>query len=149
DYLAAELDAALAQSPEGFTLQRIRARLVDARRENEGFALTLDHGGTLRARRLVLATGTLPPAPLMQADETLRRSPRYLESPWVAGALESIAADASVLIVGTGLTFADIAASLHARGHRGRILAISRHGLAPQAQPTAPSPPFAVPAQVQ
>lgn len=149
DYLDAELDAVLVQFAEGFTLDRIPARVVDVRREGEGFTLSLNQGDTLQTKRLVLATGTLPPAPLMQADETLRHSPHYIESPWVSGALENIDADASVLIVGAGLTFADIAASLHVRGHRGRILAISRHGLEPQAQPAVPLPPFALPAQLQ
>lgn len=148
DYLAAELDSALAQASEGFRLERIEARLIDVARTGEGFTLVLDRGDTLRAKRLVLATGTLPPAPLLQADEALRRSRHYLESPWAPGALETIAPDATVLIVGTGLTFADIAASLHMRGHRGRILAISRHGLEPQVQPAMPLPPFALPEHV-
>lgn len=149
DYVVAELNAALAQAAEGFRLDRIEARLIDVARNSEGFTLVLDRGDTLRTRRLVLATGTLPPAPLQQADDALRRSPHYLESPWIPGALESIDTNATVLIVGTGLTFADIAASLHTRGHRGRLLAISRHGLEPQAQPAMPLPAFALPDHVK
>src|SRR5690606_33552679 len=78
DYVVAELDAALAQAAEGFRLDRIEARLIDVARNSEGFTLVLDRGDTLRTRRLVLATGTLPPAPLQQADDALRRSPHYL-----------------------------------------------------------------------
>jgi uncharacterized NAD(P)/FAD-binding protein YdhS len=47
--------------------------------------------------------------------------------------LRAIAPDASVLLVGTGLTMADVAVTLIERQHRGRITAISRRGL--RAQP--------------
>lgn len=43
-------------------------------------------------------------------------------------------ADLDVVVVGTGLTCFDLLQSLLQRGHRGRIRAISRHGLIPAAQ---------------
>ncbi len=145
DYIGAELNTALAENASGFSLERIASRVIGIERKGDGYALQLDNGTSLATRKLVLATGTLPATPLAQADAALRASAHCIENPWVPGALESIPADADVLIVGTGLTFADIAATLHVRGHRGNLLALSRHGLQPQAQPVSPLPPFALP----
>lgn len=148
DFINAELDAALARNAPRLTLDRIAARVLGIERGVRGFTLSFDDGTKLQARQVVLATGTLPPSPLPQLDPALRATPHYLESPWLPGALERIDADADVLVVGTGLTFADIAATLQVRGHRGRVLAISRHGLRPQVQPDSPLPPFALPPEV-
>jgi uncharacterized NAD(P)/FAD-binding protein YdhS len=54
-------------------------------------------------------------------------------NPWADDALASIESDAAILVVGTGLTMADVVTSLQARGHRGPITAMSRRGLLPKA----------------
>lgn len=71
----------------------------------------------------------------------LLASPRYVPAPFAHGALDRIPADASVFVIGTGLTFADVAISLRRNGHRGRIEAISRHGFAPLPHTVEPAPP--------
>ena len=44
--------------------------------------------------------------------------------------------DASVLIVGTGLSMADVVVSLARHGHEGRVTAISRRGIIPKSHDT-------------
>jgi uncharacterized NAD(P)/FAD-binding protein YdhS len=53
-----------------------------------------------------------------------------------------IAANDRVLIVGTGLTMADIVASLHLRGHAGEIIAVSRRGQFPRGHAATERPMF-------
>ncbi len=65
----------------------------------------------------------------------------FLENPWNVERLREIPRDGAVLIIGTGLTMADVIASLLARGHRGPITAISRHGLLPRKSGPASVPP--------
>ena len=52
--------------------------------------------------------------------------------PWERDKIAGIAKDADVLIVGTGLTMGDVVVTLREQGHRGRVTAISRHGLLPR-----------------
>ena len=93
----------------------------------------LDDGSSIASDRVVLALGALPPQPLPMLEGALAHHPTYIGWPWREGALETIAPEARVLIVGTGLTMVDVATTLRARGHAGPTRAISRHGLLPQA----------------
>lgn len=75
---------------------------------------------------LVLATG-----PVMQVPHWLPDDQRVLANPWgeqATGFWQRLQPDATVVILGTGLTAVDMVLSLAARGHRGRIIAVSRHG---------------------
>jgi len=83
---------------------------------------------TVLAHRVAIAIGNRPgPGPLPE----LAGRARYVADPWALGALDAIAPDHSVLVVGTGLTAVDVVLLLASRGHLGSILAVSRHGLLP------------------
>jgi uncharacterized NAD(P)/FAD-binding protein YdhS len=90
----------------------------------------------------VLATTHPPPTVPLVLDEACGADPRLIRDPSAAGALAAVAPDARVLIVGTGLTMADVAASLDACGHVGQITALSRRGLLSRGHPRESSPPF-------
>ena len=98
---------------------------------------------------MVLALGAFPPQRLAGIGPRLAQSPHYIGWPWQDDALERIEADARVLIVGTGLTMADVAATLAARGHRGALTAISRHGQLPRAHTVVPAPAIELPPSVR
>lgn len=85
-------------------------------------------GRKIEADRVVLAISH-PPPDLPSAVRPLATHPRLIANPWVAGALENIPPQARVAIVGTALSMADVVASLERQGHRGELVAFSRHGL--------------------
>ena len=110
-----------------------------------GAAVRLSDGRMVEADAVVLATGN--PAPRTttsdQADSRTLPDP-ILPDPWAHGALERVGADDDVIIIGTGLTMADVILSLTGRGWRGKATALSRRGLSPRAHPAhhdTPEPP--------
>ncbi|GAB2453268.1 pyridine nucleotide-disulfide oxidoreductase [Hymenobacter qilianensis] len=88
----------------------------------------LTDGHVLRSDRVVLALGNFPPLGLAGAGLGGNFPPNYHPNPWTPGALAGIAPHDSVLLIGTGLTSVDVLMALHADGHQGPIMAVSRHG---------------------
>jgi uncharacterized NAD(P)/FAD-binding protein YdhS len=124
-----------AQRESRSTLLRVSGEVTDLAETPGGLCASISNGWKVDVSFAVLAMGNPPP-------ENPREAP-LLESPWSGRALENLDTDASVLLLGTGLTMADTALSLHARGHRGPIYALSRHGLLParhQLSPNKPAP---------
>jgi len=100
----------------------------------------LADGETIAARAAVLATGN--PAPRTASDEDGGDdSGAVIPDPWAQGALQRIADDDDILIIGTGLTMVDMLLVLEARGWRGRAGAMSRRGLMPRAHKAVPDRP--------
>jgi uncharacterized NAD(P)/FAD-binding protein YdhS len=89
----------------------------------------LDDGRVLDVDGVVLACGHEAPALPVSATA----SANIISDPWVPGVLDAIAAQAPLLLVGSGLTMVDVLLSLQVQGHMGPIHVISRHGLLPQA----------------
>ena len=107
------------------------AAVVDVRLQGAGGVLTLDDGCELRADLIVLATGNFDPAPLPGITKAASDSGLYHHNAWTAEAYEGLDSDAPVALIGTGLTGVDVVLRLRELGHRGRIIAVSRHGIFP------------------
>ncbi len=104
------------------------------------WTITTAHA-TLRANTVILATGNTPPA-IPAALAPITAAPNFIRDPLRPGALAGITPKARLLILGTGLTMADIAASLDQAGHTGPIQAISRRGQSPRPQSALPCAPL-------
>ncbi|MER5451402.1 FAD/NAD(P)-binding protein [Streptomyces sp. NPDC002766] len=127
-------------------LHRVRDEVVAVRGHGFGPVLRLAGGGEVRVDAAVLALGSLAPAQDW-AGAGLRGSGRFVADPWAPGALDGLAAEqGDVLLVGTGLTMVDVAASL-ARPDR-VVHAVSRHGLLPQEHLPVAAPPVQAPADL-
>ena len=139
EYVAATLDDVVADATDAGSQVRVRHRRASAtavRKIESGefrYTVTLDDGTHLDAHRVALCFGHTPSKPPGVIDEHALHDPRLITHPWATDALQAIPPDASVLLVGTGLTMADVAVTLIERAHTGRITAISRRGL--RAQP--------------
>lgn len=109
--------------------------------DRDGYRVSLDGGEDIPAETVVLAVGHTPPQ-TPGSLSALQGRPGFVANPWQPDALRAIAPDHRVLIVGTGLTMADIVASLDRQRHRGHITAVSRRGLRSQTHATREMEPF-------
>lgn len=142
DLLPRQLFGAYVEARLAEAVARGRGKVWFCRAEavaaEEGQVLLSD-GTVLRADAVVLATGNqLPTAP--PAVAPLFGSPRVVSDPWADAALAAIEPDEDVLLIGTGLTAIDVVLALAGQGHRGRIVATSRHGLLPRPHLAADDP---------
>jgi uncharacterized NAD(P)/FAD-binding protein YdhS len=140
DYLGEVLSESQTFAP-GVVLERRQADVRDVVTDGYGLLLRFDAGPEVRARRAVLALGNPPPAPLPVAEDAhgrVRQSPWPREADWPAR-------EASVLLVGAGLTAVDWVLALTAHGHQGRLHLLSRHGLLPKAHVSPAEKPLQLP----
>jgi uncharacterized NAD(P)/FAD-binding protein YdhS len=117
----------------------VRGEAVDL----AGGAVRLAGGGSIETDFVVLAPGNFRPATPRGIDPAALGA-AWVEDPW-AGGLHGLGARDVVLLLGTGLTAVDVALTLDATGFRGRIVALSRRGLAPRAH--GPREPMVAPAE--
>lgn len=136
DYLNQRLEQAIGEQPD---IHRYQTEVISLERVPGGFRVYTADGGDFFTDVAVLTVGALPPMPLPVLSPELRRHPGYVGWPWRDNVLEAIDPDASVLIVGTGLTMVDVVATLSRRDHQGPLLALSRHGLLPRHHVSAPA----------
>ena len=135
EYLGEVVEGARRAAAPGVELVHHRDAVVDAGVDGSGVRCAFASGESLAADRLAVATGNAPSRPPFAPPPGA--SWRW-EDPLDAAAVDSLPADAPVAVVGTGLTLVDLLARLDARGHRGVVQAVSRHGLLPRAHPDAP-----------
>lgn len=93
------------------------------------WSLETNSGRSFSADIVVVATTHPAPEVPRILDDGLKNDPRLIPDATDPAALRAIGPDARVTVIGTGLTMADVVASLDRRGHRGEITAISRRGL--------------------
>jgi uncharacterized NAD(P)/FAD-binding protein YdhS len=121
-------------------VEAVRAEAVDL----AGGGVALANGGSVAADRIILAPGNLKPA-TPPGIEPAALGPLWVDDPWAEGIAEGLGAGDIVLLVGTGLTAVDAALTLEATGFAGRIVALSRRGLAPRAH--GPREPMVAPCE--
>lgn len=128
-YLRELLLKALAEAPD--RLQVIRQSAQDIRWRGDHAEVILAKGAPLAADAVVLALGHLAPAGLAQLEKLA--PPVLVNNPWLVQGAQGLRGCDDVLLIGTGLTAVDVALSLDKAGYQGRIIALSRRGLAPRA----------------
>jgi uncharacterized NAD(P)/FAD-binding protein YdhS len=134
EYLEHSLQQAEHAAPAHIRLRRIVGEVSDVAHTGGLRALTvrIGHEETILADRVILALGNPPPPLLPWADE-LRDHSAFRPDPWDLP--KTFSAHQSVLILGNGLTMADVALSLSQRGAQVPTMhSLSRHGVVPLPQ---------------
>jgi uncharacterized NAD(P)/FAD-binding protein YdhS len=140
EYLRELLDAAVAGAPERLAIVRGTVCDIDIDSAEGCARIALADGASIAADYAVLAVGNLPPHAPPALGETVAGSPSYFGDPWTRDPSHGLSDADQVLILGTGLTMVDMVLKLRSAGFAGRIVALSRRGLTPQAH--AEQPPF-------
>jgi uncharacterized NAD(P)/FAD-binding protein YdhS len=143
DYLEAEVKRSLEQAAKAGHDIQVTPFEVDALvPEHEGITV-IQGDESRRVDAAILAIGSLPPQPLNGVGDEVLASGRYIVDPWAF--LANVKPDAAVrdiVIVGMGLTAADVLLELGAQWPHARFTAISRHGKLPEAHTLNPSAPL-------
>jgi uncharacterized NAD(P)/FAD-binding protein YdhS len=122
-YLESLIGAYSPSPDEPGVLTIVRDEVRDVMEFAGGVELVLSSGDLVRADVAILACGY---------ESIIHDGPLHL-SPWSEPIGGGAPNDSTILILGTGLTMVDTAIALLERGHQGRIIALSRRGLIPQA----------------
>ena len=132
DFMASLLEETRARAGGRVGFEHRRAMASALARRNGCWRVTLTDGAQIEADMVALCFGHAVPGLPCRVGEAVRANRKFVLDPWARDALAAIEPGDSVLVVGTGLTMADMVASLRERGHRGPITAISRRGLLPR-----------------
>ncbi|HEY2676020.1 MAG TPA: FAD/NAD(P)-binding protein [Steroidobacteraceae bacterium] len=134
DYLQDMLLSAERAAPEHVRLRRVFGEVTGIARTDAGqpLAAQFNDRPAILADRIVLALGNPPPAPPPWAADVLEHG-AFRHDP---GDLpKTLTGEHSVIIIGNGLTMADVATALSGKPGGGPMLqTISRRGLLPQPQ---------------
>lgn len=146
-------DAKALARDKGIKLRITQAEVHDVLvhdAETQQLMVEMERGGLKQevlVDAAVLATGNLPPRRFDFQASLMVGAKTYIEDGWKAPAghifpdkVAESPADAEIVVIGTGLTMVDTVLTLKAKGFRGMITAISRHGLMPA--PHGPAKPY-------
>ena len=138
-YMEQQLRPLLAQG----AIEHVREPVTAVTKDGERW-LVRGENTSVSADILLIATTHPPPRVPAVIANALGGDRRLIADATAPEALANIEPGANVLIVGTGLTMADVIATLDAQGHRGPITAISRRGLRSRGQAPSPVDPFGI-----
>lgn len=142
-YIKELLEEARKDKNDNIHLDRITGEAEDIKISGNHADVFINSHNVLSADKVVLALGNSPPKHPVVKNQDFIQDRRYIQNPWNANIFNNISEDDVVLFLGTGQTMVDHAAWLYRKKHRGKLIAISRHGILPLAQRRLdPYPPF-------
>lgn len=124
EYVSSEIQPYLEQG----AVEHRKSSVTNIGKSGKQWLLKADDGSILLADAVAIAVSHPAPA-LPSALSGVKDHPKLIADVTHDNALKPIEPDDRVLIIGNGLTSADVVATLKGRGHRGSIVSISRRGL--------------------
>lgn len=137
-YVTARLRPYLAEN----RIEHRQTEIAHVERDASRWRLKTTDGTVQYADAVVIATSHPSPSPPRALANALAGHRGFIADTTQPEALCAVQPQHRVLIVGNGLTAADIAATLLDAGHTGPITSISRRGLRSRGHPQAPQEPF-------
>ena len=131
-YVGDSLARSIREAAGGVRLNHHRGRAVSVVEAEDRWAVRLANGAVVEADMVVLSFGHSAPWAPFPISAAAAAHDGFAANPWHPAGIAAMDPDVPVLLVGTGLTMADMVETLLVRGHRGPITAMSRHGLLPQ-----------------
>ena len=133
-YVGETLNAAIGDTRQRVRVEVVEGTAVDVERVDGIFSIRLASGDQYRTPAAVLCTGNgRSDFPLREASIADAARDFMIRQPFIDYRMGTIAGDARILFVGTGLTMIDQVLSLDRAGHTGPMVAVSRHGFLPAA----------------
>lgn len=137
DYVSARIQPFLDDG----RIRHWRTKAISVSQKGNRYEIAGSDGTALIADIVVLAVSHPPPS-LPRVLQPFKDDPKLIADVTVADAIEAVEPGDRVLIVGNGLTSADVVASLKRRGHAGQITSFSRRGLRSRGHGPAGQEPF-------
>lgn len=133
DYAAYLQDTLAAVADHRLTVRAGRVEDLEER-AGGGFAVHAPGGPgeSCDADAVVLALGNQRPRPLTVDGDELPAAPWHVADPWDLSRLHRLRPDATVVVVGSGLTAVDAVVTLLTDHPRRRVVMVSRTGLLPR-----------------
>ncbi len=127
-FIHGELSAAIADGRSGSQITHRRDRASNIDPLDGGVRVHLGSGEVLDAGLAVLTTSNAPPA-IPAGAEALATAKNFVRDPWAPDVLAALPETGRVLIIGMGLTMADMVVSIRRDRPNLAIMAVSRRGL--------------------
>ncbi len=124
DYVSARIQPFLDDG----RIRHWRTKAISASQKGNRYEIVGSDGTALIADIVVLSVSHPPPS-LPLVLQPFKDDPKLIADVTVTDAIDAVEPQDRVLIVGNGLTSADVVASLKRRGHVGQITSFSRRGL--------------------
>lgn len=139
-YVSRQIEAAMAGNTSSNRVEHLRTRAIDVVATDRAAKVKVADGPDVEADLVVLTTSNAAPA-IPAALRPVSTDERFVRDPWVPDALSAMPHHGKVLIIGTGLTMADVVVTLRRERPDLELTAISRRGLLPRSLPLPAEPP--------
>ncbi len=164
-YIQAILAQAIANADPQVNLECLTNEAIALKTDSAKINVYLKDRKVLAVERVVLALGNFPATNPPVPDSTFYTSDRYISCAWSSvprlskagladdriprsqNRLSSLASKTPIMLIGSGLTAADLVVALHQQRHQGQIHLVSRRGLLPQADKSTVAYPAFVQAE--
>ena len=136
-YVHSEVLAHMDSNPSGSILRHIKTRATGIKQHSDGHRIKLESGADLEADLVIVATSNEEPLIPPPFSGALTDHASFVANPWDLPKLAGLRKGGDILVIGAGLTSADVIVTLLRDNQPRHIDVVSRHGIRPTSRPTS------------